>query len=134
MRFVIAAPRPDIARQMEPLRHAAEAAAGSVPGVASVSVAQTAHQAVKKPWFKPGQKSEVAGWHRDLDHVVQKSRFCAIDRPRSPEALPRPRQGPAPKAASLKRVAAGPAFFRAGFFRNLSGHQAFSGAQNAGAG
>ncbi len=44
-RFVIEAPSPDIARQMEPLRAAAERAALSVPGVETAHVALTAHQA-----------------------------------------------------------------------------------------
>src|SRR6056297_3016642 len=43
VRFVIEAPTPDIARQMEPLRAAAERAALSVPGIARASVALTAH-------------------------------------------------------------------------------------------
>ena len=43
VRFVIEAPSPDLARQMEPLRAAAERAALSVPGVQAASVALTAH-------------------------------------------------------------------------------------------
>ncbi|EPX76250.1 Mrp/NBP35 family ATP-binding protein [Salipiger mucosus] len=49
VRFVIEAPSPEIARQMEPMRKAVEAAVAELPGVASVSVALTAHQAEKKP-------------------------------------------------------------------------------------
>ena len=43
VRFVIEAPSPDAARQMEPLRKAAEAAVAALPGVATASVALTAH-------------------------------------------------------------------------------------------
>ncbi|MCC1494071.1 Mrp/NBP35 family ATP-binding protein [Cognatishimia sp. F0-27] len=49
VRFVIEAPSPEIARQMEPLRRAAEAAVAAVPGVQSVSAALTAHAAPKAP-------------------------------------------------------------------------------------
>ena len=47
VRFVIEAPSPEIAKLMEPLRRAAEGVVGRVPGVASVSVALTAHSAPK---------------------------------------------------------------------------------------
>ena len=43
VRFVIEAPSPDIARQMEPLRAAAERAVAELPGVSKVNVALTAH-------------------------------------------------------------------------------------------
>lgn len=43
VRFVIEAPDPDVARQMEPIRAAAEAAVAALEGVESVSVALTAH-------------------------------------------------------------------------------------------
>ena len=43
VRFVIEAPSPGIAQQMEPLRRAAEELVGRLPGVKSVSVALTAH-------------------------------------------------------------------------------------------
>ena len=49
VRFVIEAPSPEIARQMEPLRLAAETAVAQMPGVASVSVALTAHGPAAKP-------------------------------------------------------------------------------------
>ncbi|MDU8912347.1 Mrp/NBP35 family ATP-binding protein [Aestuariicoccus sp. MJ-SS9] len=49
VRFVIEAPSPEIARQMEPLRRAAEEIVGQVPGVTGVSAALTAHQTEKKP-------------------------------------------------------------------------------------
>lgn len=45
VRFVIEAPSPAIAQQMEPLRRAAEAAVLAVEGVESVSVVLTAHAA-----------------------------------------------------------------------------------------
>ncbi|AXT36617.1 iron-sulfur cluster carrier protein ApbC [Phaeobacter sp. LSS9] len=48
--FVIEAPNPQIAAQMEPLRRAAEATVLALPGVDSVSAALTAHaDAVAKP-------------------------------------------------------------------------------------
>ncbi|MCW9043457.1 MAG: Mrp/NBP35 family ATP-binding protein [Pseudopelagicola sp.] len=43
VRFVIEAPTPDLARQMEPLRRAAEETVRALPGVETVSVALTAH-------------------------------------------------------------------------------------------
>ncbi|MCM2560670.1 Mrp/NBP35 family ATP-binding protein [Lutimaribacter sp. EGI FJ00015] len=52
VRFVIEAPSADAARQMEPLRAAAEQAVSGLPGVGRVSVALTAHgpsQAAPKP-------------------------------------------------------------------------------------
>jgi ATP-binding protein involved in chromosome partitioning len=47
VRFVIEAPSPEIARQMEPLRRAAEAIVADVAGVVSVSAALTAHGPAK---------------------------------------------------------------------------------------
>ena len=44
VRFIIEAPSPELARLMEPLRKAAEAAVGALEGVDRVSVALTAHQ------------------------------------------------------------------------------------------
>ena len=49
VRFVIEAPSPEIARQMEPLRAAAEQIIARIPGVDSVSVALTAHGPAEKP-------------------------------------------------------------------------------------
>ncbi len=49
VRFVIEAPSPEIAGQMEPLRRAAEAAVGQVPGVAAVSAVLTAHGPAAAP-------------------------------------------------------------------------------------
>ncbi|MEP3328942.1 Mrp/NBP35 family ATP-binding protein [Sedimentitalea sp.] len=49
VRFVIEAPSPEIAQQMEPLRRAAEAAVLAMDGVDSVSVALTAHGPAEKP-------------------------------------------------------------------------------------
>ena len=43
VRFVLEAPSPDQARQMEPVRQAADAAVRALPGVAAVSVVLTAH-------------------------------------------------------------------------------------------
>ena len=48
-RFVIEAPSAEIARQMEPLRKAAEAAAAAVPGVTEAQVALSAPTAAKAP-------------------------------------------------------------------------------------
>ncbi len=47
VRFVIEAPSPEIARQMEPLRAAAEKLVAGIEGVASVSAALTAHGPAK---------------------------------------------------------------------------------------
>lgn len=49
VRFVIEAPSPEIAKQMEPLRRAAEAAVLAMDGVDTVSVALTAHGPAEKP-------------------------------------------------------------------------------------
>ena len=54
VRFVIEAPSPDVARQMETLRAAAERAIGAMEGVAKVTVALTAHgPAAKSPGGAP---------------------------------------------------------------------------------
>jgi ATP-binding protein involved in chromosome partitioning len=58
VRFVIEAPSPEIARQMEPLRAAAEAIVARVPGVESVSVALTAHGPAEKP---PAPSLKIGG-------------------------------------------------------------------------
>ena len=58
-RFVIEAPTPDMARQMEPLRAAAERAALSVAGVTSASVALTAHAAAADQ--KPAPSLKLGG-------------------------------------------------------------------------
>ncbi|MGB3314780.1 MAG: Mrp/NBP35 family ATP-binding protein [Albidovulum sp.] len=49
IRFVIEAPDPEIAKRMEPVRQAAEAAVRALPGVASVSALLTAHGPAPKP-------------------------------------------------------------------------------------
>ncbi|MBK0327334.1 Mrp/NBP35 family ATP-binding protein [Rhodobacteraceae bacterium F11138] len=49
VRFVIEAPSPGIASQMEPLRRAAETVVAALEGVKSVSVALTAHGPAPKP-------------------------------------------------------------------------------------
>lgn len=49
VRFVIEAPSPEIAQQMEPLRKAVEAAVLALDGVDTVSVALTAHGPAEKP-------------------------------------------------------------------------------------
>lgn len=48
VRFVIEAPSPAIAQQMEPLRQAVEQAVSAIPGVAKASVALTAHGPAQK--------------------------------------------------------------------------------------
>jgi ATP-binding protein involved in chromosome partitioning len=53
VRFVIEAPNPDVARQMGPLRDAAEAAVRAMPGVTSATVALTAHGPAGKPSTPP---------------------------------------------------------------------------------
>jgi ATP-binding protein involved in chromosome partitioning len=49
VRFVIEAPDPDMARSMEPVRQAAEAAVRALPGVANASVVVTAHGPAARP-------------------------------------------------------------------------------------
>ncbi|MCV2871434.1 Mrp/NBP35 family ATP-binding protein [Defluviimonas sp. WL0050] len=49
VRFVIEAPDPEIARRMEPVRQAAEAAVKALPGVTTVSAVLTAHGPAAKP-------------------------------------------------------------------------------------
>lgn len=55
-RFVIEAPSPEIAQMMEPMRRAAEQAAGAVEGITSVSVALTAHGPAAAPKAPPTLK------------------------------------------------------------------------------
>lgn len=58
VRFVIEAPSPAIAQQMEPLRRAAEAAVQDLAGVTSVSVVLTAHGPAEKP---PAPSLKIGG-------------------------------------------------------------------------
>jgi ATP-binding protein involved in chromosome partitioning len=74
VRFVIEAPDPEIARQMEPLRQAAEAAVRAVPGVNSVSVVLTAHG----PAAKPAPPSLKIGGHPTPQAGPQ--RVAGVDR------------------------------------------------------
>ncbi len=60
VRFVIEAPSPEVARQMGPLRDAAEKVVSELPGVSSVSVALTAHGPAEK---KPAPPSLKIGGH-----------------------------------------------------------------------
>lgn len=55
VRFVIEAPNPEMARQMEGLRQAAERGVGSMPGVAKCTVALTAHGPAAAPDKAPPQ-------------------------------------------------------------------------------
>ncbi|SEQ30842.1 Mrp/NBP35 family ATP-binding protein [Thalassovita taeanensis] len=58
VRFVIEAPSPAVARQMEPLRAAAERMVGQMSGVSQVSVALTAHGPADKP---PAPSLKIGG-------------------------------------------------------------------------
>ncbi|KUP91699.1 Mrp/NBP35 family ATP-binding protein [Tritonibacter horizontis] len=58
VRFVIEAPSPQIASQMEPLRRAAEATVAALPGVDSVSVVLTAHGPAEK---SPAPSLKIGG-------------------------------------------------------------------------
>ncbi|MEP2640500.1 Mrp/NBP35 family ATP-binding protein [Roseobacter sp.] len=60
VRFVIEAPSPEVARQMGPLRDAAEKIVAEMPGVDNVSVALTAHGPAEK---KPAPPSLKIGGH-----------------------------------------------------------------------
>ncbi len=56
VRFVIEAPNADVARQMAPLRDAAEKAVADLPGVTQATVALTAHGPAAKPAAPPSLK------------------------------------------------------------------------------
>ena len=58
IRFVIEAPSPEAARQMEPLRQAAETMVAQLAGVEKVSVALTAHGPAEKP---PAPSLKIGG-------------------------------------------------------------------------
>ncbi len=58
VRFVIEAPSPAIAQQMEPLRQAVEQAVSAISGVARASVALTAHGPAQKP---PAPSLKIGG-------------------------------------------------------------------------
>ncbi len=60
VRFVIEAPSPEVARQMAPLRDAAEKVVAEVPGVGQASVALTAHGPAPQ---KPAAPSLKIGGH-----------------------------------------------------------------------
>ncbi|WP_227271428.1 Mrp/NBP35 family ATP-binding protein [Roseobacter weihaiensis] len=60
VRFVIEAPSPEVARQMAPLRDAAERVVSELPGVTSASVALTAHGPAEK---KPAPPNLKIGGH-----------------------------------------------------------------------
>ncbi|MEP1614481.1 MAG: P-loop NTPase [Roseobacter sp.] len=78
VRFVIEAPSPEMARQMGPLRDAAEKVVSELPGVGSASVALTAHGPAEK---KPEPPSLKIGGH------------------------PKPQEGPS-KPSGVKRILA----------------------------
>ena len=69
VKFVIEAPSPDIARQMEPLRQAAEKIVSEVPGVSSVSAVLTAHGPAKAPQQPPSLK--VGGHPKPQDGAMR---------------------------------------------------------------
>ena len=56
VRFVIEAPSADVAKQMGPLRDAAEKVVSDLPGVAQATVALTAHGPAPKPSAPPSLK------------------------------------------------------------------------------
>jgi ATP-binding protein involved in chromosome partitioning len=56
VRFVIEAPSPEVARQMGPLRDAAEKVVSEIPGVSSATVALTAHGPAEKKQAPPSLK------------------------------------------------------------------------------
>ena len=58
VRFVIEAPSPAIAQQMEPLRQAVEQAVAAIPGVGKATVALTAHGPAQKP---PAPSLKIGG-------------------------------------------------------------------------
>jgi len=65
VRFVIEAPSPEVARQMAPLRDAAEQVVSELPGVANASVALTAHgPAPQKP---PAPSLKIGGHPKPQD-------------------------------------------------------------------
>ena len=68
VRFVIEAPSPEIARQMEPLRQAAEAAVQALPGVDSVSAALTAHGPAAKG---PAPSLKVGGHPKPQQEAIK---------------------------------------------------------------
>ena len=59
--FVIEAPSPDAARQIEPAQAAIEAAVKALPGVSSVRVALTAHGPAQQ---KPAPSLKIGGHHK----------------------------------------------------------------------
>lgn len=74
VRFVIEAPSPEVAQQMEPVRRAAEAAVRALGGVQTVSVALTAHGPAKKT---PPPDLEIGG-HPDPQKAPTKP--AGVDR------------------------------------------------------
>ncbi|MEL6643980.1 MAG: Mrp/NBP35 family ATP-binding protein [Pseudomonadota bacterium] len=82
VRFVIEAPSPEVARQMEPLRAAAESAVSGLAGVTSASVALTAHGPAAKAPPKPapgdGPPSLKIGRHPTPQQGPQK--VTGVDR------------------------------------------------------
>ena len=73
-RFVIEAPSPEIARQMESLRAAAERAALSVPGIARASVALTAHAPAAKAPGGPAPSLKLGGHPKGGDSSIRPAR------------------------------------------------------------
>jgi ATP-binding protein involved in chromosome partitioning len=70
VRFVIEAPSPGIAQQMEPLRKAVEDAVGKLDGVGSVTVALTAHGPAPKP---PAPSLRIGGHPKPQDGPTKPS-------------------------------------------------------------
>lgn len=70
VRFVIEAPSPAIAQQMEPLRRAAEAAVQALDGVDTVSAVLTAHGPAEKP---PAPSLKIGGHPKPQDGPTRPS-------------------------------------------------------------
>ena len=71
VRFVIEAPNADVARQMGPLRDAAEKVVADLPGVTQATVALTAHGPAQKPSAPPSLK--VGGHPKPQEGPVKPS-------------------------------------------------------------
>lgn len=70
VRFVIEAPNTELARRLDPIRLAAEAAVGQIPGVVSVQAVLTAHESGVKP--APDAPNLKIGRHPTADAAPMK--------------------------------------------------------------
>ncbi|WP_095588890.1 Mrp/NBP35 family ATP-binding protein [Actibacterium ureilyticum] len=78
VRFVIDAPTPDMARQLEPARQAAVQAVQAVPGVASVSAVLTAHGPAAAPAAPAGEAPSLKIGRHPTQGGVEK--IAGVDR------------------------------------------------------